>query len=94
MRRVKTLGDAGRLAEADALLDEILVWFTNQAGAADSLFGDNRVVRIRGYEGDAMGPFVSRDGRHLFFNSAGGGESGDAGDRRRHRRHCASADAR
>ncbi|RMD90216.1 MAG: hypothetical protein D6807_02170, partial [Alphaproteobacteria bacterium] len=77
MRRVKTLGDAGRLAEADALLDEILAWFANEDGTATGLFGDDRVVRIVGYEGDAMEPFVSRDGRYLFFNSAGGPRSKD-----------------
>jgi hypothetical protein len=29
-------------------------------------------VTITGYSGDAMEPFLSRDGQQLFFNSAGG----------------------
>jgi hypothetical protein len=29
-------------------------------------------VTIAGYEGDAMEPFLSRDGRYLFFNDSGG----------------------
>src|SRR6202021_223096 len=35
--------------------------------AAD--FRDPRPVRILGYDGDAMEPFLSRDGRYLFFNN-------------------------
>ena len=81
MRRVKALGDAGRLAEADALLDEILAEFEARGNgepgaAADTLFARDHVVRIEGYDGDAMEPFLSRDGRYLFFNSSGGGDSG------------------
>lgn len=32
-------------------------------------FGSAQRVVIRGYEGDAMEPFISKDGRHLFFNN-------------------------
>jgi hypothetical protein len=37
--------------------------------AAISTFSDPRPVEIRGWDGDAMEPFVSRDGRWLFFNN-------------------------
>lgn len=33
-----------------------------------TLFADPQPVAIQGYEGDAMEPFLSRDGRLLFFN--------------------------
>jgi len=32
-------------------------------------FQDSRRVLIEGYDGDDMEPFVSRDGRYLFFNN-------------------------
>jgi hypothetical protein len=35
-------------------------------------FSNPVVVTITGYSGDAMEPFVSRDGMYLFFNDAGG----------------------
>ncbi|MBI5200254.1 MAG: PD40 domain-containing protein [Elusimicrobia bacterium] len=34
------------------------------------LFGDPRRVEIAGYDGDAMEPFLSPDGRWLFFNNS------------------------
>lgn len=78
MMRVKPLGDAGKLDEADALLDEILEWFrTTPCQSAETEkpptpenheWGHDRVVTIRGYTGDAMEPFISRDGKYLFFN--------------------------
>lgn len=76
--QVKPLGDAGKLDEADALLDEILEWFADtpcasgQAALPDTKvnteWGGDRAVTIKGYEGDAMEPFISRDGKYLFFN--------------------------
>lgn len=78
IKQVKPLGDAGKLDEAEALLDEILEWFedTPCAGGLAALpdtkmnqeWGGDRAVTIRGYEGDAMEPFISRDGQYLFFN--------------------------
>ncbi|MDD1661914.1 MAG: hypothetical protein LUQ49_05575 [Methanomicrobiales archaeon] len=53
-------------------------------------FREYRRVEIRGYTGDAMEPFISRDGQLLFFNSLNDGRdtslylarrSGDAGFR-------------
>ena len=34
-------------------------------------FGTPEVVGIEGYAGDVMEPFISRDGRYLFFNDMG-----------------------
>jgi len=40
-------------------------------GAGDyTAFGNEMLVSIRGYSGDAMEPFVSRDGTYLFFNNS------------------------
>jgi hypothetical protein len=32
-------------------------------------FGEPQRVRIRGYEGDAMEPFITKEGRYLLFNN-------------------------
>lgn len=40
---------------------------TPQEGAAE--FRDPRKVELRGYDGDAMEPFISCDGSYLFFNN-------------------------
>lgn len=58
------------LASACALL---LAAMTSASGAsretATSLrYADPQPVVIAGYDGDAMEPFLSRDGRYLFFN--------------------------
>ncbi|TXH64848.1 MAG: hypothetical protein E6Q88_14890 [Lysobacteraceae bacterium] len=37
---------------------------------ASSLYGDPQLVTIEGYAGDAMEPFLARDGRYLFFNNS------------------------
>lgn len=76
--QVKPLGDAGKLREANALLDDILDWFDkNPCGGENaalpdtpknSEWGHDKTVTIRGYTGDAMEPFISRDGKYLFFN--------------------------
>jgi hypothetical protein len=34
-----------------------------------AMFSPPRRVSIRGYSGDAMEPFLSRDGKYLFFNN-------------------------
>src|SRR5882762_4659758 len=39
-----------------------------QAGPGD--FSKPERVMIRGYDGEAMEPFVSRDGKYLFFNNS------------------------
>ena len=36
---------------------------------ADEGFASPQRVAIRGYAGDAMEPFITRDGRYLFFNN-------------------------
>ncbi len=79
IQQVKPLGDAGKLDEADALLDEILAWFAQTpCGDGDKTalpdtpvnteWSHDQVVTINGYSGDAMEPFISRDGKYLFFN--------------------------
>jgi hypothetical protein len=48
------------------------LWFGLSVGAvraAPAAFGPPRAVAIEGYDGQAMEPFVSRDGRWLFFNN-------------------------
>jgi len=39
------------------------------AGPEYRAFGSPQPVAIRGYDGDAMEPFVSKDGRYLLFNN-------------------------
>jgi hypothetical protein len=39
------------------------------AGATDPDFGMPSRVTLHGYDGDAMEPFVTRDGRYLLFNN-------------------------
>ena len=39
---------------------------------ADTSFEAPRAVVLRGYGGDAMEPFVTRDGRWLLFNTRNG----------------------
>ncbi len=75
MQQVKTLGEQGRLAEADALLDEVHAVFDAWDAAGGAAvpaaggYGAPVEIVIEGYDGDAMEPFISRDGRYLFFNS-------------------------
>jgi WD40 repeat protein len=38
-------------------------------GSGYAAFGEPRRVALRGYDGDAMEPFVTRDGRFLLFNN-------------------------
>lgn len=37
--------------------------------AARPIFGDPERVNLQGYDGHAMEPFLTRDGRYLFFNN-------------------------
>lgn len=70
MKQVKILGDSGRFIQADALLDEILKFFEDGSSvSSNDVFVKNTEVRILGYDGDAMEPFISRGGKYLFFNS-------------------------
>ena len=38
-------------------------------------YTEEAAVTIRGYEADAMEPFITRDGRYLFFNSLNDGQT-------------------
>ena len=82
-KNVKSLADSGKLEEANRLLDRIIVLLhekgdTEQEGTApsgdpaavpDGIFGNPREVEIVGYSGHSMEPFISRDGKYLFFNN-------------------------
>lgn len=80
MKQVEKLGKSGKLNEAEALLNEILADFDalenggsdNQGGygfPTTNIFADDRVVKIIGYNSDAMEPFITRDGKYMFFNN-------------------------
>ena len=62
-----------RLTILNAVVAVMLVRFgAIQAAAADdsaAAFNTPRVVTVQGYRDDAMEPFLSRDGRLLFFNN-------------------------
>ena len=47
----------------------LLIVSTSAAALSLGTFHDPQPVRIVGYDGDAMEPFLSRDGRMLFFNN-------------------------
>lgn len=77
MEDVKTHLDGRRFAEADALLDQLLLRL--RAGTevvsgskvpTTDVFKNPQRVKIRGYDGGAMEPFITRDGKFLLFNSA------------------------
>ena len=53
-----------------ALILGLMACLAAPAGAqASAEFSDPKPVRILGYDGEAMEPFLSRDGRYLFFNN-------------------------
>lgn len=60
---VAALGLAGGIAPAAAREVDL-----DRGAAASRLYADPQPVAIEGYDGDAMEPFLSRDGRLLFFN--------------------------
>lgn len=65
-KTLKALGALGAvLAGVVALFLPIHLAEEEAAG----LYGDPRRVEIAGYDGDAMEPFLSPDGRFLFFNN-------------------------
>ena len=73
MKQVKVLGDAQKIAQANALLNRILLKFEQLdepgAIALGQLFQHPKKVSIIGLNFSAMEPFISRDGLYLFFNS-------------------------
>ena len=74
---IKPLFDAGKAVEAEAVLDRLLEEVGHgkpqAAGsrAADEYraFRNPERVLVRGYEGEVVDPFISRDGLYLFFNT-------------------------
>ncbi|MBT7950753.1 MAG: hypothetical protein HN764_03950 [Gammaproteobacteria bacterium] len=73
MQQVKVLGDAKKIGQANALLDDILLRFERLAVPNDldsqQIFRNPKKVSIIGLKFSAMEPFISRDGKYLFFNS-------------------------
>lgn len=85
LQQVKPALDAGDIKKAEGLLDIALVMLQKAKAAQSSdrsalpvfndeekdsgLFVDPRPVPITGYDGNAMEPFISPDGRFLFFNN-------------------------
>lgn len=83
-KQIASLGEDGKLKQANRLLDELLLLAVERstsalpvAGSRAGQFANPQPVAIRGLPLGAGGtpisteePFVSRDGRFLFFNSA------------------------
>lgn len=82
MKQVGPNLQEGDLDGAEMLLDQVLEMLEGDGGEggaarsavsegepATDLFWNPRRVEIVGYDGDAMEPFISRDGRYLFFNN-------------------------
>ena len=75
MRQVKPAMDAGDIDRAEALLDQVLAMVSmgppapGTGAAAGQGFGVPERVTLRGYDGDVMEPFVTRDDRYLLFNN-------------------------
>jgi len=51
-------------------VDELVAAIAADLRGPSRAFANPEPVTIRGYEGVAMEPFVSRDGRYLFFNNS------------------------
>ncbi|NNE37370.1 MAG: hypothetical protein HKN08_03615 [Gammaproteobacteria bacterium] len=79
MSQVKPNIDNKDFDKAEAVLDEVLSLLETGDNPAMSsrgysenssdAYGSPEVVNIKGYTEDAMEPFVSRDGKYLFFNN-------------------------
>lgn len=76
MEQVEPSLRAGKFTKAETLLDTVLQILSERdaghVGLDEPLtheFGDPKRVEIIGYRGDAMEPFISRDGAYLFFNN-------------------------
>ncbi len=75
--KIKPLFDAGKAVEAEAVLDRLLEELghgkpmATGSRAADEYraFHNPERVAVRGYEGEVVDPFISRDGIYLFFNT-------------------------
>ncbi len=78
MKKVKLLGDKGKIREADKLLDKILYEFKlldspivreQPRSNGPQTFINPRKVKIHGYNKNAMEAFITGDGEYLFFNN-------------------------
>jgi hypothetical protein len=79
MSQVKPALDKKQFKKVESLLDSVLemlkegegtaVASTQYDGPVTDEFKDPKKVEIVGYDGDAMEPSISRDGKYLFFNN-------------------------
>lgn len=75
MKTVPNLAQQGKFTEIEKLLDEVLSELKSKTDPESSdvpsytAFKNPRKVTIRGYDAHAMEPFLSRDGKILFFNN-------------------------
>lgn len=73
--RVPKLMDEGRAMDAIALMDEAIARLetpapeTAAAKTGDDSFAEAQEVTVEGYDGNIMEPFISPDGKYLFFNN-------------------------
>ncbi len=70
--KVKPLLQAGNVANAERELDRVLDQLRDEGPQTGDLyrgFGVPQRVTIRGYNGHAMEPFLTRDGNYLMFNN-------------------------
>jgi hypothetical protein len=63
---LKILGDDAKPAPADKPLLPLL----SEKVRSSKLFGAPEEVVIQGYHDDCMEPFISRDGKYIFFNNS------------------------
>ncbi len=71
LKRVKRLGEAGKLDEVGHLLDEAIADLEalKREEGNTQIFVNPKPVMIEGYSGNAMETFITHDGKLLFFNS-------------------------
>lgn len=85
LKKAKVSLDAKRIDEGEAFLDEALKIIESPSSKQDitqifpidslreekcNVFSNPQQVEIEGYEDDCMEPFISRDGKFLFFNNS------------------------
>jgi hypothetical protein len=74
--KVKPLLDAGKVAEGEAELDRLLEQLgpdskhSRDESTPFRVFTNPERITIRGYDGESLDPFITRDGRYLFFNTS------------------------
>ena len=67
--RVLAMADAGSATGSSAATGSGTPTSGATGAAAEGSFGAPQRVTLRGYDGDAMEPFITRDDRYLLFNN-------------------------